>query len=56
MSAKGQSEGEEMSPAQLSSSEAEQLRAFERKGHDALAMSYHAFFAGVTALATDLLL
>src|SRR5712671_6682341 len=41
-----------MSPAELSSSEAERLRAFERQGHDALATSYHAFFAAVTALAT----
>jgi SAM-dependent methyltransferase len=41
-----------MSPAELSSSEAERLRAFERKGHDALATSYQAFFAAVTALAT----
>jgi SAM-dependent methyltransferase len=45
-----------MSPAELSSSEAEQLRAFERQGHDALATSYHAFFAAVTALATTPLL
>jgi len=44
-----------MSPAQLSNSEAEQLRAFERQGHDALANSYHAFFAAVTALATSAL-
>jgi SAM-dependent methyltransferase len=42
-----------MSPAELSSSEAEQLRAFEREGHDALAASYHAFFAAVTALAIN---
>lgn len=42
-----------MPPAELSSSEAERLRAFERQGHDALAGSYHAFFAAVTALATD---
>src|SRR5580765_513536 len=42
-----------VSPIELSHSEAEQLRAFERQGHDALANSYHAFFAGVTALATD---
>src|SRR3954469_23513631 len=42
-----------VSPAELSSSEAERLRAFERQGHDALATSYHAFFAGVTALATN---
>lgn len=41
-----------MSPAELSNGEAEQLRAFERQGHDALASSYHAFFAAVTALAT----
>jgi ubiquinone/menaquinone biosynthesis C-methylase UbiE len=41
-----------VSPAELSNSEAEQLRAFERQGHDALAKSYHAFFAAVTALAT----
>ena len=45
-----------MSPAELSSSEAERLRAFERQGHNALATSYHAFFAAVTALATDPLL
>jgi len=45
-----------MSPAELSSSEAERLRAFERHGHDALATSYHAFFAAVTALATNPLL
>jgi SAM-dependent methyltransferase len=42
-----------LSPAELSSSEAERLRAFERQGHDALAKSYHAFFAAVTALATN---
>src|SRR3954447_14823783 len=42
-----------VSPAQLSSSEAERLRTFERQGHDALAESYHAFFAAVTALATN---
>src|SRR5437868_3514054 len=41
-----------VSPAELSSSEAERLRAFERQGHDALAKSYNAFFAAVTALAT----
>src|SRR5258708_8922060 len=45
-----------MSPAELTSSEAERLRAFERRGHDALATSYNAFFAAVTALATDPLL
>ena len=42
-----------VSPTELSSSEAERLRAFERQGHDALAKSYHAFFAAVTALATN---
>jgi SAM-dependent methyltransferase len=42
-----------MSPAELSSGEAERLRTFERQGHDALANSYHAFFAAVTALSTD---
>jgi ubiquinone/menaquinone biosynthesis C-methylase UbiE len=42
-----------VSPPELSSSEAERLRAFERQGHDALAKSYHAVFAAVTALATD---
>jgi SAM-dependent methyltransferase len=45
-----------MSPPELSSSEAERLRAFERQGHDALATSYHAFFAAVTFLATNPLL
>ena len=45
-----------MSPAELSSSEAERLRAFERQGHDGLATSYHAFFAAVTALAVSPLL
>ena len=43
-------------PAELPSSEAERLRAFERQGHDALAKSYHAFFSAVTALATNPLL
>src|SRR4051794_35713327 len=42
-----------VSPAELSGSEAEQLRPFERQGHDALAKSYPAFFAAVTALATN---
>ena len=41
------------SPGVLTFEEAERLRAFERSGHDALAKSYHAFFAAVTALATD---
>ena len=45
-----------MSPAELSSSDAERLRAFERQGHDGLATSYHAFFAAVTALAVSPLL
>lgn len=45
-----------MCPAELSSDEAERLRAFEREGHDALATSYHAFFSAVTALATGPLL
>jgi SAM-dependent methyltransferase len=45
-----------MAQAELSSSEAERLRAFERRGHDALATSYYAFFAAVTALATNALL
>src|SRR5436190_23841224 len=45
-----------MSPAELSGSEAERLRAFERQGHDALAESYHAFFEAVTALAAGPLL
>ena len=45
-----------MSPTELSSSEAERLRAFERQGHDAVAKSYHAFFSAVTALATNPLL
>ena len=45
-----------MPPTELSSSEAERLRAFERQGHDALAKSYHAFFSAVTALATNPLL
>jgi ubiquinone/menaquinone biosynthesis C-methylase UbiE len=45
-----------MSPTELSSSEAERLRAFERQGHDALAKGYHAFFSAVTALATNPLL
>jgi len=45
-----------VSPAELSTGEAERLRAFERQGHDALAESYHAFFSRVTALATNPLL
>jgi len=42
-----------MSLAELSSSEAERLRVFERQGHDALATSYQAFFSAVTAMATN---
>src|SRR3954451_2404332 len=42
-----------MSPAELSNSEAERLRVFERQGHDALATSYQAFFSAVTAMATN---
>lgn len=53
---KGQLEEMIVAPAELSSGEAERLRAFERQGHDALASSYHAFFAAVTALATNPLL
>ena len=45
-----------MSPTELSNSDAERLRAFERQGHDALAKSYRAFFSAVTALATNPLL
>lgn len=45
-----------MSPAELSSSDAERLRSFERQGHDALARSYNDFFSPVTALATSALL
>jgi len=45
-----------MTRAELSTSEAERLRAFERRGHDALASGYHAFFTPVTALATESLL
>jgi len=45
-----------MSSAELSATEAERLRAFERRGHDALATTYHAFFAPVTALAANPLL
>src|SRR5262245_18655267 len=45
-----------MSPPELSSSEAERLRRFERQGHDALAKCYHAFVAEVPALATNPLL
>jgi SAM-dependent methyltransferase len=41
---------------ELSTSDAERLRAFEREGHDALAASYHGFFAPVTALAIEPLL
>ena len=40
-----------MPAKKLSTTEAEQLRAFERQGHDALAATYHEFFAPVTAIA-----
>lgn len=40
-----------MPARKLSSSEAAQLRAFERQGHDALAATYQEFFAPVTAIA-----
>lgn len=45
-----------MTAVELSRSDAERLRAFERQGHDALAASYHDFFAPVTALAIEPLL
>jgi SAM-dependent methyltransferase len=45
-----------MSAQELSAIDAEKLRAFERRGHDALAVTYHEFFAPVTALATNPLL
>jgi SAM-dependent methyltransferase len=40
----------------LSAQDAERLRAFERRGHDALASSYYEFFTPVTALAIEPLL
>jgi SAM-dependent methyltransferase len=43
-------------PAVLSAADAERLRAFERQGHDRLALTYHAFFSPVSALATQPLL
>jgi SAM-dependent methyltransferase len=45
-----------MTAAELSTSDAERLRSFERQGHDALALSYQEFFTPVTALAADPLL
>jgi ubiquinone/menaquinone biosynthesis C-methylase UbiE len=45
-----------MATAELSCADAERLRAFERHGHDALAVSYHDFFTAVTTLAIDPLL
>ncbi|MBR0724153.1 class I SAM-dependent methyltransferase [Bradyrhizobium manausense] len=45
-----------MSGAELSSNDAERLRAFERHGHDALATSYHDFFSAITGLAINPLL
>jgi len=41
---------------EISAQSAEQLRSFEREGHDALAESYHSFFSPVTELAIDPLL
>ena len=44
--------GETIVPVtELSISDAERLRAFERQGHDALAATYHEFFTPVTAAA-----
>jgi SAM-dependent methyltransferase len=40
----------------LTAEEAERLRAFERQRHDAMATTYHAFFANVTRLAIEPLL
>jgi SAM-dependent methyltransferase len=49
--------GETIVPAtELSISDAERLRAFERQGHDALAATYHEFFTPVTAMAIEPLL
>ena len=45
-----------MTAPELSSDDAERLRAFERRGHDQLAGSYCDFFASVTALAGEPLL
>ena len=45
-----------MTTVKLSASDADRLRAFERRGHDALASSYHEFFTPVTALAATPLL
>ncbi len=42
-----------MSSPELSPSDAERFRAFERQRHDTLAASYHDFFTPVTALAFD---
>jgi 2-polyprenyl-3-methyl-5-hydroxy-6-metoxy-1,4-benzoquinol methylase len=42
--------------ADLSPQDAERLRAYERRRHDALAESYHGFFAAVTARAIEPLL
>jgi Methyltransferase domain len=41
---------------ELSISDAEQLRAFERQCHDVLAATYHEFFAPATAMAIEPLL
>ncbi len=40
----------------LTPEEAERLRAFERRRHDAMAVTYHGFFANVTSLAIEPLL
>lgn len=45
-----------MPATELSISDAERLRAFERQGHDALAATYHEFFTPVTAMAIEPLL
>ena len=45
-----------MRVTELSISESERLRAFERQGHDALAATYHEFFTPVTAIAIEPLL
>src|SRR5262249_31498205 len=43
-------------PAAITPEEAERLRAFERRRHDAMAATYHGFFANVTRLAIEPLL
>jgi len=39
-------------PPELTREEADRLRAFERRGHDAMAPAYYDFFSRITALAT----